>query len=181
MFTARSLSEDTKETFQFIHGHFFEGKKRVKDLEIVRRKYEETSKYEDKLCYPLYHKATALLKHFGYTKFNEQSVYFEFQRKNYATSTENKDKNKDFIWHYDDSIGFFPKVYTVIFYIRKDPTVKGGNLLYDLEETKQVNIRKVEIEEGHVVLFRGDTYHSPEPSSGFGCRDAIIVFVERCD
>lgn len=179
MFTAKSLSEDTRKTFTFILENFFEGKKRKRDLEIVKKKYSENYTYDDKLCLPLYHKTTALLKHFRYKNFNEKNISFEFQRRNYASFGESEKEGRDFSWHYDDRVSFGKKVYTVIFYLRKDRTIKGGGLLYDLEETRKKNIRKVEVEEGTVVLFPGNIYHSPEPSTGFGCRDSIVVFVER--
>ena len=94
---------------------------------------------------------------------------------------KNKKKFNDFTWHYDDyNVAPF-KLYTLIFYLRKDISVKGGNLLYDLEETKEKNIRTFEVSQGKVAIFPGDVYHSPQPSKGFGCRDSIVIFMKRLD
>ena len=36
-----------------------------------------------------------------------------------------------------------------------------------------------EVKSGDILCFNGDLTHCPEPTYGFGCRDAIVVFVKR--
>ena len=63
----------------------------------------------------------------------------------------------------------------LIFYLRKDHTLKGGNLLYKLNGKDCVQTIKT----GDILQFKGDIEHCPEPVTGFGCRDIIVVFIKR--
>lgn len=178
-----TLTEDTRKSFYHIFETLFERKKKPKrkrDLETILEVFNEKNKrFPDIICLPLHLKAISLLNNLGYTDFDPKCVTFEFHRRNYSNFGKNKKKFKDFSWHYDDyNVAPF-KLYTLIFYLRKDITVKGGNLLYDLEESKSSNSRVLEVSEGKVAIFSGDIYHTPEPSSGFGCRDSIVIFVKR--
>ena len=179
------LTEDTRETFYHISETLFEKNKKLKrkrDLETVTEVFNEKNKiFPDVLCLPLLLKTISILNNLGHTDFDPKCVTFEFHRRNYSNFGKNKKKFKDFSWHYDDyNVAPF-KLYTLIFYLRKDITVKGGNLQYDLEKTNSKNIRTFEVSEGKVAVFPGDVYHSPEPSKGFGCRDSIVIFVKRLD
>ena len=180
-----TLTEDTRKSFYNIFETLFETKKKLKrkrDLETVTEVFnEKNNRIPDIICLPLHLKAISILKKLKYTNFDPKCVTFEFHRRNYSNFGQNKRKFKDFSWHYDDyNVAPF-KLYTLIFYLRKDTSVKGGNLLYDLEESEEKNIRTFEVSEGKVAIFPGDIYHSPEPSKGFGCRDSIVIFVKRLD
>lgn len=177
------LTEDTRKSFYHIFETLFEQKKKLKrkkDLETVTEVFnQKNNRFPDILCLPLLLKTISILNSLGYKDFDPKCVTFEFHRRNYSNFGKNKKKFNDFTWHYDDySVAPF-KLYTLIFYLRKDITVKGGNLQYDLEETNSKNIRTFEVSEGKVAVFPGDVYHSPEPSKGFGCRDSIVIFVKR--
>lgn len=179
------LTEDTRKSFYHIFETLFERKKKLrrkKDLETVTEVFNEKNKrFPDVLCMPLLLKTISILNNLGHIDFDPKCVTFEFHRRNYSNFGKNKKKFNDFTWHYDDyNVAPF-ELYTLIFYLRKDITVKGGNLLYELEDTKPRNIRTFEVTEGKVAIFPGDIYHSPEPSQGFGCRDSIVVFVKRLD
>ena len=63
----------------------------------------------------------------------------------------------------------------MIFYLRKDQTLQGGNLLYK----KNTNIRKININKNNIVLMRGDLVHKPEDIDGYGRRESIVVQFER--
>ena len=106
--------------------------------------------------------------------FDPTSTKIEFHQRNCSYCEKNKGKNK-FTWHYDDYAATPYETYTVIFYIRKDITVRDGNLEYKLQGLKYEH----EIKEGDCLIFRGDLYHCPQPSWGFGCRDVIVGFVKR--
>ena len=77
-------------------------------------------------------------------------------------------------WHEDDYGATSYKVNTVVLYLRKDKTIRGGNLL-----VKGAN--KVMIEENTIVMMDGRLVHKPEDLEGFGCRDSIVVQFKRVD
>ena len=83
-----------------------------------------------------------------------------------------KKHSTPFAWHEDDygSTGY--QVNTAVLYLRKDNTVRGGDLL-----VKGAN--KVIIEENMIVLMDGRLIHKPEDLDGFGCRDSIVVQFPR--
>ena len=83
-----------------------------------------------------------------------------------------KKHSTPFAWHEDDygSTGY--EVNTAVLYLRKDKTIKGGDLL-----VKGAN--KVIIEENTIVLMDGRLVHKPEDLAGFGCRDSIVVQFPR--
>ena len=150
-------------------------KKRKKDFDV--KAFTEKS-FESNKNIELYSNIQDVLKYcFEYLQSKEihnydQSHYFiDFHQRNCFGAK----KKETFSWHKDDnSVGPF-KTYTFIFYLRKDRTVHGGNLLY--KENKQ--------EKTHIVLpktmlhFKGDLSHCPEPCSGFGCRDVVVVFIPK--
>lgn len=72
---------------------------------------------------------------------------------------------------------------TCIFYIRKDPTLRGGNLnIYDRAPIGRILIKPREIIEStcnKIVCMNGDIVHSITPFQGFGIRDAIVVQFEK--
>ena len=77
-----------------------------------------------------------------------------------------------FAWHEDDygSTGY--EVNTAVIYLRKDKTIRGGDLLI-----KGAN--KVVVVENTIVLIDGRLIHKPEDLNGFGCRDSIVVQFPR--
>ena len=83
-----------------------------------------------------------------------------------------KKHSTPFAWHEDDygSTGY--EVNTAVMYLRKDKTIRGGNLL-----VKGAN--KVIVEENTIVLMDGRLIHKPEDLNGFGCRDSIVVQFPR--
>ena len=85
-----------------------------------------------------------------------------------------KKKHTAFKWHIDDNVTSFP-VYTVLFYLRKDITVIGGDLEYKIDNTLYTH----QVKSGDIVQLRGDLKHNPQSTSGFGCRDIIVVFIKR--
>ena len=64
---------------------------------------------------------------------NHSKLVFEFHRRNYLSFGDKKTPHEDFLWHIDDMSVTPFKVYSIIFYLRKDSTIKGGNLLYKLD------------------------------------------------
>ena len=180
------LEEITRDTFDVIHSYFFLETRRERDLENYTIRYMNHPKYKLKrrrknslyhyhICLPILHKAVSLLTYYGYEDFDPNCVVFEFQRRNYLSVGGKKTPHEDFLWHKDDMSVTPFKVYSVIFYLRKDSTIKGGNLIYKLDGEE----KKVEISGGDCVVFPGNIFHCPEISYGFGCRDSIVVFIRR--
>ena len=87
----------------------------------------------------------------------------------------NEKYETDLTWHTDDKGATPYNVNTVIFYLRKDPTLKGGNFLYK----ENTNIQKINISKNNILLMRGDLIHKPEDIDGYGRRESIAVQFER--
>lgn len=102
----------------------------------------------------------------------------EFQQRNCFGPKKNTRLN---VWHTDSNlVSVFKQVYTVLFYIRKDKTLKGGN--YKCKPDKSFFKNKgitIEINDGDCLVFDGNMTHCGQNSSGFGCRDIIAVFIEK--
>ena len=124
------------------------------------------------LVRPILNKALSILKENNIYNIDSTNYYIEFHKRNCGFE---KKQYQSLDWHYDDYGAINYKVYTVIFYLRKDLTLKGGNLEYKLN--KKINIHNVNT--GDIVQFSGNMYHKPQPTSGFGCRDIIVVFIKR--
>ena len=120
---------------------------------------------------PILNKTKKILDIFNKKNYDLSKYYIEFHQQNYGFKKINK---RTFDWHIDNygAVGF--KVYTVIFYLRKDITIKGGNLEYILNGKNYIQ----EIIDGKILCFDGDLKHRPEMCSGFGCRDSIVVFIK---
>ena len=120
---------------------------------------------------PIIKKALEILR-IKYDNFNSKYFTIEFHQRN---SGFERNQNNKFCWHRDDyNIRDFP-VYTVLFYLRKDKTIKGGDLEYKLNSSKKVH----RVSPGDILCFPGDMSHYPQPTSGFGCRDLIAFFTRR--
>lgn len=102
----------------------------------------------------------------------------EFQQRNCFGPQKNTRLN---VWHTDSNlVSIFKQVYTVLFYIRKDKTLKGGNYKCNPDKSffggKDIT---VEINDGNCLVFDGNMSHCGEDSQGFGCRDVIAIFIEK--
>lgn len=78
--------------------------------------------------------------------------------------------------HRDDYGATKYKVYTVIFYVHKDETIEGGNLIIVQDDKKRIEIPT---HTNKVIIMSGDTLHVPTSCSGSGLRDAIVVQMKR--
>mgnify|MGYP007000219706 len=87
-----------------------------------------TDKKNKKKTKPILDKALFLLKELNITNIDKKCNHMEFHKRN--SGFEKKDLKNWFIWHQDDYSAVSWPCYTIIFYIRKDPTLKGGNLEY---------------------------------------------------
>jgi len=120
---------------------------------------------------PIMKKTKQLLDMFNKTNYDLSRYYIEFQQRNCGFETKSK---RTFPWHEDDYGAVNYKVHTIIYYIRKDSTIEGGNLEYTLENTNYIQ----EIKNGQILCFDGNLKHRPEICFGIGCRDSIVVFIK---
>ena len=181
------LQFETNKTFTELHEQFYQGKKRKDDLEIESRrlfrnssvKIQEYQKIpsnkELQFIQPILFKAFSLLIHKGFHNFDPNIATIEFQRRNYSNFGRRNTNHRDLVWHTDDYSVDPWEVYTVIFYIRKDASVRGGNFFYE-ENKKEYEIK---VSKGLCLIFPGYINHSPQHGSGFGCRDSIVVLVKK--
>lgn len=175
MFSEFSLSEQEIEEFQKIHSSIIpKRQQKFKKYSI----WEKTSKYADKdisiynKINPIILKSIDILNHLNIKDYDFSKFNIEFHQRNCGFENE---KYQPFTWHSDDYATTHYKVYTILYYIRKDKTVNGGNLKYISNKTKETFV----VDTGKVFIMRGDVRHKPESTSGFGCRDAIICFIKR--
>lgn len=106
--------------------------------------------------------------------YDPKKYLIEFHQRN---SGFEKKKHKTFDWHEDDFAATSWPVQTCIFYLRKDTTIEGGDLEYKIDGEKHTH----KVETGDLLQFKGNISHKPQSTSGFGCRDIIVVFVKRND
>lgn len=121
---------------------------------------------------PIINKTIEILNNSNKNNYDISNYFIEFQQRNCGFE---KKKYEVFRWHKDDYTSLFSKVYTVIFYLRKDKTIINGNFKY----IKNGKIINEEIKEKKILCFNGSLKHKPEICEGFGCRDIIVVFVKR--
>jgi len=129
------------------------------------------SSQNKKLIEPILDISIKILNNFNKIKYDKNEYYIEFQQRN--CSYENI--VHPFTWHKDDYSAVSWRTYTVIFYIRKDSTIKNGDLKYIINDNEYIKI----INTGNILCFDGDILHKPQNSYGFGCRDTIVVFFKK--
>ncbi|VVU95415.1 hypothetical protein CPAV1605_1166 [seawater metagenome] len=171
------LSQEKHNTFKSIQSQLYETKKPSDFDKIVF--WEKSSPYadEDKHLYdiidPVLTNCYSLLDNLGIKDYTKNKYCLEFQQKN----CYGQEKYNWLSWHYDDYGAVNYKVYTVLYYLRKDKTIEGGNLQYKINQ----NLLEYSIQEKDVLLFKGDLEHCPTLTSGFGSRDLIACFIERIE
>lgn len=163
------LNESVIDIFTSKHNNILP--KRKKGFE---KKYfvSNTYKNDDIEIELILSKCKEVLDSFDKMDYDISKWYLEFQQRNCGFE---KKAERTFDWHVDDYSTVSYKVYTIIFYLRKDITIKGGNLEYKLKKTRYTQ----KIEGGDILCFDGNIKHRPEICDGMGCRDIIVVFIKR--
>ena len=167
--TISKLSKDELDQFNTIHKKMIPYRKKKFERGSV---FNNSSFVKKDLVIPVLNRALNILSENDITDIDKRKYYLEFHQRN--CGFENK-IHQIFDWHIDDDGAMSGCVYTVLFYLRKDLTVKGGDLDYKIQK----NIHTHKVKSGDIVHFRGDVNHRPHPTSGFGCRDIIAVFIKR--
>ena len=120
-------------------------------------------------------RSTEILMMLGLYKFNKNKFVIDFHQVN---STEiKKEKYNWSVWHEDDfQVTNYP-VWTIIYYIRKDKGIRGGNILFS--DIKNNKINNITLEEGDILVYKGNIFHKPKEIWGIGYTDTIKCFIER--
>lgn len=117
-----------------------------------------------------------ILDSLNINNYSDKIYYLELQRANILEPNKSLATAK-FSFHYDDCGALRYPVWTIIYYLRKDKGIKGGNFIYVCNKTD--TNKTVKLKEGSVLVFPGNLYHKPERMYGFGCRDIIVIQFKR--
>ena len=163
---------------QAFHNIIFEGKrlynfsmKTYDNIDI-----ENEINKNDKILFELIiEKSCEILMMLGINKFNRNNYVIDFHQRNCCELE--KEKYKWSVWHEDDfQVTNYP-VWSVIYCIRKDKGVKGTKIKFS--NTKSNKIDNIIIEEGDIIIFKGDIFHKPQETWGFGYLDTIKCYIKR--
>jgi len=168
-----TLSDTEKESFQEVHYDIHNRKRTKINLRICfsEKDIKHYAKFEG-----LLNKSNTIIKNLNIYNLvlNPKKYTIEFIQRNHFDGFW---KTPNLLsWHQDDYGATNRKVFTIIYYIRKDTTVRGGDLEYsDYENERKTHM----VKEKDVLCFSGNIYHNSTKSEGFGCRDIIVVQFER--
>lgn len=177
------MTDELKEKLVNMHEEHFENK-RQKDFimsKILYKSDKMTDEYRE-----IVNLAQQMLLNNGITDFKKDKFAIEFHQRN--CFGKEKLFKSGLKWHRDDNVisTFGNFTYSILFYIRKDKTVKGGDLIFDQGFKKltfknffKTNDKKQKISEGDIMIFDGTMRHRPTYAYGFGCRDIVAVFIEK--
>jgi hypothetical protein len=171
------LSPTELEQFQKIHYETIYKKKRTKLFQMTEF-WESTSKlaHKNKSIYPkidpILKKTIRVLDSLGIKNYDKNYFSMDFHQRNCGFE---KKKYQWSTWHKDDYAATNYKVHTVLFYLRKDVGVIGGDLDYKINNVKYTHL----VKPGDILSFKGDLQHKPQGTSGFGCRDIVVVLIKR--
>ena len=168
-----TLTHEDLDKFKAIHSLILP--KRVKNYEhhMILNSTSSKNKQSLLIIQPIVSKSLEIFKQLGIHNIDDTTFGVEFHQLNSGFGKEKQ--ISPFTWHIDDNAVVSYKVYTIIYYLRKDITIKGGDFQYEINDIELKHI----VCSGDVLCFKGDISHIPEPSSGFGCRDIICVFIKR--
>lgn len=111
--------------------------------------------------------ASGLLRMYGFNH-NKEIWYMDCIR--YKLDNETKGVDSSLAWHCEnDNYG---NLITVLFYLRKDETIRDGGLLYKDKDNK-TNL--IEVNSGMTIIMDGRVQHKPQNPYGSGKRELIIV------
>ena len=163
-----NLTDQELENFKKIHNEVIPNRSKSFENKFY------SSKNNNKNLDPIIKKSLEIFDNFGFNDIDKSVYSVEFHQRNCGFERKNKRENP-FTWHQDDYGAVNYRVNTIIYYLRKDKTIINGNLKYRINGKEDKHI----VKNGNILCFRGDLWHYPETSTGFGCRDIIVVFIKR--
>lgn len=166
---SEKMTEKEVADFTEIHKCFIpKRKKRFSTYDI----YHKSKKKNVNKTKPIIERAIHCLTSNGIDNFDEKKWCIDFHQRNCGFE---KKKYQWSAWHKDDHAVIQCNVHTVIFYLRKDITVGGGDFEYKDGDKKYIH----KVESKSILQFCGNLKHRPQETWGFGCRDIIVVFIKR--
>jgi hypothetical protein len=129
--------------------------------------WEEPSKVTSPL---LLEESITLLKQHN---FNFDTQDFALETHSYYVN--NQEVDSPFALHQDDYGATRDKVVTIIWYLRKDDTINGGNLHYSSTDCNLKDTQLLNITNNMIVMFTGNLWHVPEICTGVGYRQLVSI------
>lgn len=118
-------------------------------------------------------KSKELLESQDIYNFNIDNYLIEFHSYNASNYIE-----MPFGIHKDDGAAVNFNVYTILYYIKKDNDIIGGDLIiYNEEETEIIDT--IKIDDNMIIILKGDIPHNVSQIKGSGLRQSILCQVER--
>ena len=172
------MSKRLKQELTHIHSVIFENKRKynfsMKSIDY-QDVFSEVNVSKKNLFDLIVEKSCEILQLLNIKKYLRNRYVLDFHQRNCSETF--KEKYQWSVWHEDDyQVTNYP-VWTVLYYIRKDKGINGGNIQFS--NVNNSKIETIEIEEDDIIVFKGNIYHKPEETWGFGCRDVIVCFIER--
>ena len=93
----------------------------------------------------------------------------------HAYEVNNLDVDSPFGLHQDDFGVISEKVVTIIWYLRKDDTINGGDLHYSYTDCSIEKTNLLNITDNMTVMFTGNLWHMPQKCSGAGARQLVVI------
>ena len=148
----------------------FRWKKCTNEHENILNSIEFINSNKD-ICH-LLKDSSNILKENGFA-IDKNNYHIDFHR--YFLSNDDSKFKTDLDWHKDDKGATGYNVNTIIYYLNKDTTLEGGNLLYKRNKKDY----KISVESNLIILMDGRLIHKPEDICGYGRRDSIVIQFKR--
>ena len=107
---------------------------------------------------------------------NKERVVIEFNQANCFSSDVNEKKLSRGYKVIKDATRSVPYCISLIYYVRKDAGIIGGDFPY-LEHYTSHQFSLKETSEGDVVIYKGNLEHANDHAYGIGCLDTIKVVI----
>jgi len=205
------LDDTIQQKLESAHNFVFPNRKKTFETKSYWKhknynNYDELGEDRLKVTYDVLQNSIEILETLGIKNYDPNYFLIDYHQHNASSHSK---PYSPFLWHVDD-FGATPyNTHTIVFYLRKDKTLKGGDLLY-LEEPlpdnyddtnmkflfntflklkdrivaylQPMNNKKIKVKKivgKEALYFPGNMLHKPGSITGFGCRDIIVVFIKR--
>lgn len=113
--------------------------------------------------------------------FNATSKQYLLEAHSYNLTKDKYTKDKPLkshlSWHEDDYGGVSMNVVTIVFYLHKSSTIKGGNFLFHPGNISDHTI--IDVDSGTIVIFDGNLTHKVQDAYGLGTRESVVIQLQR--
>ena len=113
--------------------------------------------------------------------FNTTSKQYLLEAHSYNLTKDKYTKDKPLkshlSWHEDDYGGVSMDVVTVVFYLHKSSSIRGGNFLFHPGNISDQTI--IDVGSGTIVIFDGNLIHKVQDAYGLGVRESVVIQLQR--